>query len=333
MKEIIYNIDGVAGRVITLTGLTGTFTKNNVLGIINKSQGDVLYTPMDWNLLTFAYSNGTMTLTLAESVAAIVAGDKLFIKLYADEDMATEERIMGGKLPLNSGESVPAFIGDGDLSDVNDMNEDGELYAYSAMQLPETVAVGDVFTAGSFQEQTEGMFFLAKSANDPSLYYDGQDFSVSGITEKLEVQSGKSYIVTGVYELHYEDEGYGVEASGLLLTYDEYEQGRTIREVYEKIQEGSSGDAAEQVKDFFGIVKDGDTVKVVTEDGGEEIVEPVGLMDEDDVYDYLEDIAVLLGGITAQQAASITAATRAIIHGGSGSGEGGEGGSGSGSGE
>lgn len=86
MKEIIYNIDGVAGRVITLTGFTGTFTKNNVLGIINKSQGDVLYTPMDWNLLTFAYSNGTMTLTLAESVAAIVAGDKLFIKLYTDEE-------------------------------------------------------------------------------------------------------------------------------------------------------------------------------------------------------------------------------------------------------
>jgi hypothetical protein len=84
----------------------------------------------------------------------------------------------------------------------------------------------------------------------------------------------------------------------------------------------SGGDAAEQVKSFFGIVKDGDTVKVVTEDGGEEVVEPVGLMDEDDVYDYLEDIAVLLGGITAEQAASITAATRAIIHGGSGSGSG-----------
>lgn len=86
MKAIIHNIDGVTGRVITLTGLTGTFTKNNVLGIINKSQGDVLYTPMDWNLLTFAYSNGTMTLTLAESVAAIVAGDKLLVKLYTDEE-------------------------------------------------------------------------------------------------------------------------------------------------------------------------------------------------------------------------------------------------------
>jgi len=145
MKEIIYNIDGVAGRVITLTGLTGTFTKNNVLGIINKSQGDVLYTPMDWNLLTFAYSNGTMTLTLAESVAAIVAGDKLFIKLYTDE-------------------------------------------------------------------------------------------------------------------------------------------------------EGDSGDAAEQVKSFFGIVKDGDTVKVVTEDGGEEIVVPVELATEQEVKDINDDVMGALYG-------------------------------------
>lgn len=145
MKEIIYNIDGVAGRVITLTGLTGTFTKNNVLGIINKSQGDVLYTPMDWNLLTFAYSNGTMTLTLAESVAAIVAGDKLFIKLYTDE-------------------------------------------------------------------------------------------------------------------------------------------------------EGSSGDAAEQVKDFFGIVKDGDTVKVITEDGGEEVVVPVELATEQEVKDINDDVMGALYG-------------------------------------
>ena len=145
MKEIIYNIDGVAGRVITLTGLTGTFTKNNVLGIINKSQGDVLYTPMDWNLLTFAYSNGTMTLTLAESVAAIVAGDKLFIKLYTDE-------------------------------------------------------------------------------------------------------------------------------------------------------EGDSGDAAEQVKSFFGIVKDGDTVKVVTEDGGEEVIEPVELATEQEVKDINDDVMGALYG-------------------------------------
>ena len=137
-----------------------------------------------------------------------------------------------------------------------------------------------------------------------------------------------SPLVDGVATVSYA----GTELAIILNAGHESIQGNLLIKAYTD-EEGSSGDAAEQVKDFFGIVKDGDTVKVVTEDGGEEVVEPVGLMDEDDVYDYLEDIAVLMGGITAQQAASITAATRAIIHGGSGSGEGGEGGSGSGSGE
>ena len=109
MKEIIYNIDGVAGRVITLTGLTGTFTKNNVLGIINKSQGDVLYTPMDWNLLTFAYSNGTMTLTLANSIAAIAAGDKLFIKLYTDDAAGGYDELIANWLGITEATEYTAL--------------------------------------------------------------------------------------------------------------------------------------------------------------------------------------------------------------------------------
>lgn len=170
MKEIIYNIDNAtAGRVITISDVTDQIGFNNVLGIINKTTKQPLYAPTVGALTSVVLSNGTLTITLADSVTAITAGDKLLVKCYVDAD---------------------------------------------------------------------------------------------------------------------------------------------------------ASDAAEQVKDFFGIVKDGDTVKVVTEDGGEEVVEPVGLMDEDDVYDYLEDIAVLMGGITAQQAAAITAATRAIIHGGSGSGSG-----------
>ena len=129
MKEIIYNIDGVAGRVITLTGLTGTFTKNNVLGIINKSQGDVLYTPMDWNLLTFAYSNGTMTLTLAESVAAIVAGDKLFVKLYTDDAAGGYDEMVAQFFGLP--EALPE-IEVATEQEVKDINDDvmGALYGY-----------------------------------------------------------------------------------------------------------------------------------------------------------------------------------------------------------
>jgi hypothetical protein len=252
---------------------------------------------MDWFQRQFAAIAASIDFTPVEEKLDEVNENVADVKTAVEHiDMsATEERIMGGKLPLNSGESVPAFIGDGDLSDVNDMNEDGELYTYSAMQLPETVAVGDVFTAGSFQEQTEGMFFLAKAANDPSLYYDGQDFSVSGITEKLEVQAGKSYIVTGVYELHYEDEGYGVEASGLLLTYDEYEQGRSVREVYKKLDELDVHDEnAKHLAQFFGVT----------------LVEGYEFMTDTEVCDELEDIMQVIDpDLTAEQAAAITAQT------------------------
>ncbi len=58
----------------------------------------------------------------------------------------------------------------------------------------------------------------------------------------------------------------------------------------------SGGDAAEQVKDFFHIVKDGDTVKVVTEDGGEEVVVPVELATEQEVKDINDDVMGALYG-------------------------------------
>lgn len=86
MKEIIKHINGVAGRVVTVTGLTDpTMTRDNVLGILNGTQNEVLYVPMFYgDLKSVAYSNGTLTITLASNVKAIAAGDKLFVKLYSD---------------------------------------------------------------------------------------------------------------------------------------------------------------------------------------------------------------------------------------------------------
>ena len=86
MKEIIKHINGVAGRVVTVTGLTDpTMTRDNVLGILNGTQNEVLYVPMFYgDLLGVEYSNGTLTITLADNVKAIAAGDKLFVKLYSD---------------------------------------------------------------------------------------------------------------------------------------------------------------------------------------------------------------------------------------------------------
>lgn len=73
---------------MTLTGLTyAAITQDNILGIINETQSEPLYTPMDLgNITNVTYSSGTLTITLASSVPAIAAGDKLFVKLYTDED-------------------------------------------------------------------------------------------------------------------------------------------------------------------------------------------------------------------------------------------------------
>lgn len=92
MKEIIKHVDGVAGRVVTITGLTETtMSRDNVLGILNGTQNEVLYVPMFYgDLQGVTYSGGTLTITLADKVPAIKAGDKLFVKLYSDEGSSGE---------------------------------------------------------------------------------------------------------------------------------------------------------------------------------------------------------------------------------------------------
>jgi hypothetical protein len=88
MKEIIRNINGVAGRTVTVTGLAEpTMTRDNVLGILNGTQNEVLYVPMFYgDIDNVTYSNGTLTIALAATVPAIANGDKLFVKLYTDAD-------------------------------------------------------------------------------------------------------------------------------------------------------------------------------------------------------------------------------------------------------
>lgn len=86
MKEIIKHINGVAGRVVIVKGLTDpTMTRDNVLGILNGTQNEVLYVPMFYgDLLGVTYSNGTLIIRLATTVPIINNGDKLFVKLYSD---------------------------------------------------------------------------------------------------------------------------------------------------------------------------------------------------------------------------------------------------------
>lgn len=89
MREIIYNITQKAtGRRVTLSNLTEEFTKDNLLGIINKTQGEVLYTPLQLgNIQNFLYQNGSILITLSTNVPIINAGDELLVKLYSEQDI------------------------------------------------------------------------------------------------------------------------------------------------------------------------------------------------------------------------------------------------------
>ena len=109
MREIIYNITQKAtGRRVALANLTEEFTKDNLLGIINKTQGEVLYTPLQvGNVQNFRYQNGSILITLSASVPSINAGDELFVKLYSENDIdlthiAKEQTLNEGVSTLSS---------------------------------------------------------------------------------------------------------------------------------------------------------------------------------------------------------------------------------------
>lgn len=87
MKEIIYNItQAMEGRVITFD-VEEVFSKDNILGIINKTQSKVLYTPVQAaNIADVTYNEGTLTILLSDNVPVTLADDELFIKLYSENE-------------------------------------------------------------------------------------------------------------------------------------------------------------------------------------------------------------------------------------------------------
>lgn len=85
--EKIHIISGQSSRTIQISNLSyEAVAKDNIIGIINMTKAEPLYTPMDINNITaVSYSGGVLTITLASSVPAIASNDKLFVKLYFDD--------------------------------------------------------------------------------------------------------------------------------------------------------------------------------------------------------------------------------------------------------
>lgn len=119
MKEIIYNItQQTAGRVVVVSGLDEELTKDNVLGIINKTQSQVLYTPVQAaNMLSASYQDGTMTISLADNVPSINKGDELLVKLYSDKEIDLSAFAKESTL-LTESQTIQSAIQNIDLSSV-----------------------------------------------------------------------------------------------------------------------------------------------------------------------------------------------------------------------
>lgn len=119
MKEIIYNItQQTAGRVVVVSGLDEELTKDNVLGIINKTQSQVLYTPVQAaNMLSASNQDGTMTISLAGNVPSINKGDELLVKLYSDKEIDFSAFAKESTL-LTESQTIQSAIQNIDLSSV-----------------------------------------------------------------------------------------------------------------------------------------------------------------------------------------------------------------------
>lgn len=102
MKEIIYNItQQTEGRVVSFD-VDEVFGKDNILGIINKTQSKVLYTPIQVaNIVNVIYTENKLTILLADNVPIINISDELFIKLYSLNDGFAKENTL-----LNKAEEI-----------------------------------------------------------------------------------------------------------------------------------------------------------------------------------------------------------------------------------
>lgn len=192
-----------------------------------------------WITYTITKYSITKTYTLRES-------DMLTIEMDwgEDPDMTEKaiekatEHIMGGAVPFNTREDIPAILWDNEYVDING---EGELMVYANIQPPIIMGVGSIVRAEEMTAQLEDMFYVAKAVNNPSIGYDGQDYSITGATWML-VEKGKSYICTSVVPLTLTHDNE--EHSGKLYVYAEYDPGVSNKELRDLINSKSAADKA-----------------------------------------------------------------------------------------
>ena len=235
MKEVIYHVvASTPGRVISIA-VDELLTKDNILGIINKTTGKVLYTPLKYPLLTFGLSAGTLTLTLDSSIPSISVGDHLLIKVYTDANDA-----MGGLIAHDCGRAIITC-------DYNPYvtGSDGMLISGLSVNMPDGFGVGSVVKAESLISGCK----VPKSVSSPSLSYNGEGYYVSGVTEWITLEKGKAYRCTGKVAM--------AGSISYVYTYEEIgTAGASGREIKDEV---------DQLAQFFGLPQALPEIEVATE--------------------------------------------------------------------
>lgn len=257
MKEYIFQLDNVAaGNDIVVANAPAGLTVKNILAIINKTTGNPVHSPIAEVIDAVTYSGTAMTITL-DSNAPSVEGN-LLIKAYTDEE--EREKIMGGKMVTYEEDYLPAAQYGTDNTDyrpvlIGDM--DYTISEDDAFGLANGVAVGTVFRVMEDNSGDEhDMMSVPKTVDETTLTvasYDNEP-TIEGVTEWLNFEKDKCYIVTGVYEV-----ADGEGDTWIVYTFEEYEPGRSGKEVYDKVDEVK--EAIAQI-DFSAIAKQGNNTNV-----------------------------------------------------------------------
>lgn len=106
MKEYLFPIvQETAGRTIVIDDVPETMTVDNILAIINKTQGKPVIGPLNMGDITdFDFDDGTITITISNNLPALAVGDKLLVKCFT-----TTESGGGGITMMTDAEYQPAL--------------------------------------------------------------------------------------------------------------------------------------------------------------------------------------------------------------------------------
>lgn len=273
MKEFFIHATPRQNGHILLSALAGkTITVDNILGIINKTTGKVLYTPLKYGKIsigTVELPDGTYQEIIFGQGIPIQPGNSQFlIKIYTDEevvviptDYAKEATLSAASakigdcvlydfeevgIPTMQSDGFCAILDDGEL-EVGDF----EIYGEHAMDYK----VGSIVRVADHEGAYDVDYAVPVEVSDEPGYsglYLDNDNILRGVTSYIKFYPGHYYRVTGIHDC------YDVINDQIIkvVTYEELDPDTVtglVMQAIEHLIQGNQGDPL--IRDFFGIVE------------------------------------------------------------------------------